>query len=966
MLARIPRCFLCALALCVAPALDAAAGKGVPDEDAYRIKLQALRPGDHAGLLKLGQWCEGRGQLQWARTCYRRAVELGPSPSFAEANFNLARTEIALGKPALALPRLRLNAAKHDDARARELLKKLEDDASRRQRELLAEADAAFEAGRYDKASQGYAEAIREYRDKQLAGPLVQEEEILPKAAACRAALDAARRAREGGPIEPAACSACRANKSPGFVACSACEGSSGRARCAACGGLGAKLCRECRGLTQRVEDAGLDALLGKLCATLETPELKTLELRRAAQGIEEHLREAGSRELFLLAHFKPAWESFPLPGGTTLPAPLPQRLDPAVSNWWLDTGDWRIRAAVLLGWACRYARLLARIDVFREVRTPLYAGPDAAKLLDGIPEPGLELCAFPESRVGRFVAFEAALATVDVQEHAVRASIAGAESAAIEVVCWQPALKPVFARLAVGPWRSRIGRLESLYPFDLAGRLAKTPPGMQVTWVGRLLRAPLADPATIIELWDFRPLYPARYAPFVAQLKTTVDIALRDVRLDELLSIAETILGLSIATDGVPGDAWLVLIAHESTAGRMFAEVADVLGATFYLRGDRLCLGAHAPRAEAEAMARVLAHVKRTDTSFLVAGKGAPRLAPGSQPEPPIEDPLAAYRRAAAVMEYGDAVMHLLAVRSRLKGAERNTAHAKEMAAAELGDLLTGRVAVSGFARGDDLASLRVRDPQGREQTRFVRVRERGEKGLMVETTFGGSFFLPATQIADEKKVASKDWRDMTAAHVKARADAAEKLKGRARAIELYSLAVLAKTGGCAAEGHALVEKLLASPDFPWVLESFFPEARDGGLALWKRLGITPRETDGDKGPPQDIARPAQGKGPAAPAAGKDLPRDPAELRAFAVAQLAAGKEHIRNYRRRTGDSAKEWKAALDSLRRAREAFRAHCERSPDDREAQRLREDADLLFESCIKDTPFIESSGGETATK
>lgn len=964
MLARILRCVLCALALCAAPALGAA-GKNVPDEDAYRIKLQALRPGDHAGLLRLGLWCEERDKLQWARTCYRRAVELGPSPSFADANFNLARMEIALGKPALALPRLRLNAAKHDDARARELLKKIEDDASRRQRELLAGADAAFAAGRYDEAKQGYAEAIREYRGKQLAGPLVQEEEILPRAAACQAALDAARRAREAGPIEPAACAACRANKSPGFVACAACEGSSGRVRCAACGGLGARFCGECRGLTQRIADPALDAFLGTLCAVLETPELKTLELRRAAQRVEERLREAGSRELFLLAHFKPAWESFPLPGGTALPAPLPPRLDAAVSKWWLDTGDWRIRAAVLLGWACRYARLLARIDVFREVRAPLYAGPDAAKLLDGIPAPAIELGAYPEGRTGSFVAFEAALAEIRPEEHAVRAAIAGAEPAAIQVVCWQPALKPVFARLAVGPWRSRIGRLESLYPFDLAERLAKTPPGWQVTWVGRLLRAPLAEPATILELWDFRPLYPARYAPFVAQLKTTVDIALRDVKLDELLSITETILGLSITTDGIPGDAWLVLIAHESTAGRMFAEVAKVLGATLYLRGDRLCLGAHAPRAEAEDMARVLAYIRRTDASFLVAGRGAPRLASGEREDkkPPIEDPLAAYRKAAAAMEYGDAVMHLLAARSRLKGAEKNAAHARDMAAAELGGLLTSQVAVSGFARGGDLAAVRVRDPQGRETSRYVRVRERAEKGLMVETTFGGAFFLPAAQIADEKKVSPQAWRDTTAAHIRARADAAEKLAGRARAVELYSLAVLAKTGGCTAEGHALVEKLLASPDFPYVLESFFPEAREKGIALWTQLGIAPREAGGDARP--EVARREQGKGQAAPAAGKDLPRDQAELRKLAVAQLAAGKEHIRSYRRRTGDAAREWKAALDSLRRAREAFAAYCGRNPDDREAQRLREDADLLFESCIKDTPFIESSGGETAT-
>jgi hypothetical protein len=949
--------------------LGAAAPKTVvPDEDMYRIKLQGIRAGDHAGLLKLGAWCEQRRQFQWARTCYRRVVELGPSPSFVDANYNLARMEIELGKPALALPRLRLNATKHDDARARELLKKLEDDTSRAQKKLLAEADAALEAGRYEEARQGYAEAIKEYQQKQLAGPLVQEEDILPKAAACRAALDAAFREREGlsRAAVPVACAACRANKTPGFTACTACEGAAGKKKCAACGGLGAKLCDTCLGMTQHIDDAGLDALLGKFRRALENPEVKTLDLRPAAQRLEAAILEASPRDLLFLARLTPAWESFPLPGGKSLAAPLPQKLDAELAKWWLDTTDWRTRAAVLLGWACRYARTLAAFEAFRARAKPLYTKPDPERLKAVPAEPALRLAAYPESRIGQFIALEATLAKLQAGEYVLEGTLAGTEPAALKVVCWQSALKPVFGRLAVGPWRSRVGHLETMYPFDTSRRFAKTPTDFQVLLCGRLLRMPQAEPATVLELWDFEPLYPAKYAPFVAQLSTTVDIALRDVKLEELLSIAETILGLTIATDGVPADTWLVLIAQGSTAGRMFAEVADVLGAALYLRDDRLCLGTRAPRADADAMRQVLSYIKRRDASFLVAGKGTPRAADTAAQGAPIDDPLAAYRESAAAMAYRDAVMHLMAVRSRLKGEEKNGAYAKEMAAAELGDLLTGQVPVSSFARGKDLARVRIRDRQGKEGTQFVRVLERGEKGIRVETSFGSSFFVPAAQIAGEEKVSPQAWRDMMAAHLKTRTGEAGALAGRAKAAELLSLAVLAKTGGFLAEGHAYVEQLLASPDFAWVLENLFPEDKEKGLASWALLGGAPRAAGK---PPKTVGRNEPRKGATAaatPPPGKELPRDPAALRAFAVAQLAAGKEHIRNYRRRAGDAGKEWKAAVDSLRLAREAFAAHLERDANDQEARRLLEDAALLFESCVKDTPFLESADEKGGAK
>ncbi len=949
------RHFLCLLLLSAA-AFGAAAGKGVPDDEAYRIKLQALRPGDHAGLLKLGAWCEGRSQLQWARTCYRRVVELGPSASFIDANYNLARMEIELGKPALALPRLRLNATKHDDARARELLQRLEDAASRTQKKLLADADAALEAGLYEDAKRRYAEAIKEYEEKRLAGPLVQEEEILPKAAACQAALDAAAREREGlgRLVPPTACGSCSANKTPGFTACSACEGSPGRTQCAACGGLGAKLCDKCLGMTQRLDDEGLAALLAKFRGVLERPELKTLDLRQAAQRIETPLLEASARDLLFLARLAPAWESFPMPDGKSLRVPLPARLDAAVTTWWLDTKDWRTRAAVLLGWACRYARVLTHMEALRDPGTPFTSKPDSEKTPA---EPALRLGAFPESRVGELVAFEATLAELKSGEHAVTASLAGAEPAAIEIVCWQRALKPVFAQLSVGPWRSRVSRLESMYPFDLATRLAKTPGQWQVLWFGRLLRRPLGTPATVLELWDFKPLYPAKYAPFVAQLTTTVDIALKDVQLQELLSITETILGLSITTEGLSGDAWLVLIAQGTTAGRMFAEVADVLGAKLYLRGDRLCLGANAPKAEAEAMAQVLAHIKHTDASFLVAGKGTPRAVSSSGDSAPIEDPLVAFRKSMAAMDYRSAVVHVLAARAQLKGAKKEESYAKEMAAAELGDLLTGQVPISGFANGKDLARMRIRDRQGKEKTQLVRVLERGEKSVRVQMPFGSSFSIPAAQIAGEDKVAPQAWCDLMATHVAARSLQKDKLAPRARAEELYSLAVLAKTAALTADGHKYIEELLASPDFPWVLESFFPEAKSAALATWSRLGVRSRKV----GEPERKEPPPKKDGErVAPPPGKEVPRDPAALRAFAVAHLQAGKGHMRDYRRRTGDAVKEWRAALESLKLAREAFQEHLKGHADDQEARRLLEDATLLFESCAKDTPLLDPTG------
>ena len=77
------------------------------DEEFFRFRLDRLRPSDHAGLLRLGIWCEEKNHPPWARTCYRRVVDLGETASYQDGCFRLARVELSLGKRALAFRRLR-------------------------------------------------------------------------------------------------------------------------------------------------------------------------------------------------------------------------------------------------------------------------------------------------------------------------------------------------------------------------------------------------------------------------------------------------------------------------------------------------------------------------------------------------------------------------------------------------------------------------------------------------------------------------------------------------------------------------------------------------------------------------------------------------------------------------------------------------------------------------------------------
>ncbi len=954
-------------AVAILLALHARAANVPTDAELYRFRLDRLQADDHAGLLNLGVWCEEKGHPQWGRTCYRKVVQLGPSDSYPAASYRLARIEIEMGKLAPAFRRLRELVARHGHRGAQKLLAQAEDDTVRKQKRLLEEADGKLRDHLYDTAKQLYASAYELLPDGRALGPLLAEEEILPRAAACQKALDDSFRERERIKEKPAPCETCATNPLRGFQPCPACGDTQPTGGCRSCRGRGWIFCPDCSGAAFSFRNPAVMSLLTGLAAKLSEPRMQRLDLRHAIREIELILLEAPAAQLISVARLKPPWAEVEVMWSAIPSVPLPRRgLKEATDRWRALSSVWQIKCAFLLSYAWEYARFLVRYDLFRDIPTPLVGKPELLKLITGDAEPILRAVAFPEKRVGTFVSFEGTLNSRKAFKKYTAGALADAAGLELRLVAWSPGAIDDFKHLSLGPWHRRIGRLPVLYPTSASRRLAGAPTGWRYRWVGRFLRNPVRRPANYVELWAFIPLFPAHLTPLREPLEQPIHIALTDATLKEIPQVADTLLGLKVSLRGVSPSRRIHLMAEGCTVGRMLSEVARALDVALYAEGQTLVLAPDGPQQAQRELAKLIAVTARGDDAFLVAGSLATNQGPSGGE---FAHPLAAYRTALADMSYGEAAQHLEDALLVERNPKNRVKIQKYLPLVKLGSILTGAVRISNFLEAEQLWKMRIRNAAGAEKAQILRILERKASGVLVQASYGARFSVPAAQLLAEEPIERAVWQGRLAALLKKRIARAKNDSGRQKASELFSAMILAKRIGLGREGHHILKNLIASQEFPWVLATFFPRRLKHGLTLWEKLGYTARrEPEPGEGAPEPEVAVSSERAPevenvkkrqpgeATPRSDEAIPTDLEELLAFGLRHLNAGKEHRRRSLPGSGDIQAEITTALRHFRLARTAFVAYIKQR-DELHVQEKLTEATVLLQGCVKDLPFFE---------
>ena len=217
--------------------------------------------------------------------CYRRVLELGKTPSYADAAFRLARLELKAGKTQRAIKRLRELVSAFGHKEASELLKVAEKKQEGKVFQLIAQGDRAYQSGLYTRAKERYEEALEALRSTE--GESEIENELLSKALKCQQALDSAFREREGlkaGASYPP-CPDCRSELFPGIVPCS--RNCGAKSRCPICKGWGITLCPNCYGLGVLLPQPSRRNIGEALKRTLFKPGMVRRTLREATNRIE-------------------------------------------------------------------------------------------------------------------------------------------------------------------------------------------------------------------------------------------------------------------------------------------------------------------------------------------------------------------------------------------------------------------------------------------------------------------------------------------------------------------------------------------------------------------------------------------------------------------------------------------------------------------------------------------------------
>jgi len=953
------------LIFCAGLKLSAAAGR-VSDEEIYTFKLQRLKRDDHNGFLELGKWAEEKGQIQWARQCYRKTIEVGHTTSYAPANFLLARIEISIGKSSRAFTRLREIISRYGHKEAEQLLARAENKILVRQKDLFNKAKESFQRHLYVDAREFFMKALELLPEKHTGGRLINEKTLLREMIKCTDSINHTFIQREGLDLLSVAkhCPGCDESPYPGFHICDICNGGPSKKRCRSCKTRGWKLCSTCSGTGKvlSTESKRLATLLKKISGLIDS-SLKN-SLKRNLTSIRPVLQNATQAQLILLSKLyleqksnQSFWKVIPT-------IPIPAYINEAEILWRNTGDDWIKKASFLISFTCRYAQFLADRDYFRGLKKLPSSKPDINELLNSSAQSALRAVAFSDQHSGKFLTFEGTLTKTDSYDSYFTMSLK--ETDQVKLYIWEKEGKRQFKHLRLSPWKKMVGYLDELYPFNSAKEFSSIKSSWKIRFVGRLLQNRFRKPRYIIEVWGIRALYPETQAEICEVMEKPIHIALRDVQLKELLSVIDTLSGLKVQLTGVSTDTRLNMIAEGCTTAKMFDKLSKILSLKIYSNKDQLILAPDGPPQAIEDMSDLLSYIKEKDKGLLVAGintenkkRQGPKISSKTEV---VDNPVQALKKSLNAMIYRDAILHSQVIIHQSKEEKQKTLAKKYLALSQIGHILTSSILTTNFVNHNKIYNLNIRDTKGEEKKSYYIILERKSEGIVVKAAYGTQFFLPGAQLISEESLQVEKWQQKTSERITQRLAETDDSENGKKASELFSAIVLAKTTGLTKQGNDLFKKLIRCREFPWIISTFFPEKEKQLLSLWKQLGFTfkPETGSGDtKAEPVIVAGVEEKKeqtGTNVSDPGEKLPEKLEELKAFGASHLATGKKHRRLSLPGSPEFKKHLKKAMHHFQLTRKAFSKYLQQKPDDVNIRKSFTKTTVLLEGCIKDLPFF----------
>ncbi len=955
--------------------------------DAPDVNLQ-----DSKALLDAGTRYEERGHSAWAELCYKQILKLGERPECGEAAFRLASMDLRRGRHEKAYARLREVAGKYGHAGARALLAKAENEATRRQRQLVNDADRAFGAGKHEEARKLYVEAYDLAPDRISAAAFVPRREIVPRIARCVDLIDDASFKEKIQPVERSISACKRCAQGGGFEKCAPCKGTgivetvirgiSGSVRirkdpCGRCSEVGWLFCNDCYGLESatgkgKLNEREMKALAGVVNKVRALPVLR-MRLDAALREVEKVL--LGVDEAAALTFFRAIKPRYSLSGDLksaigTVP-PEKDAIRQASPRWAAPADALRRRANFLLGYACDYARYIRQFDMLRAARKkdkPKLSEPPSASLhLPSEPVGPEILSAFPEQNMAAWRAVKGTLVkyTEDGDDFAKgRLHLAGDLPHNVSFCVWRPEAAKHLERLEKGtPWSARVEGLAKAYPFGVREKALQAPAGRRAIVVGRFLRDPLGYPRNWFEVWDLKVGLTPDQEKLLHALEEPVDVVFPALELRKLASFLKVWYGVAVDLDGVDRDAIVACEAVECPIGTLLGEVARCLGCGWYARKGVVVLARDAPSgaaADAEAVLAELASSARGNVKVVVkrmeASPGTSTGAPAAAEKLP--DNIAALReaisKALTEMRYGLAEKCCEGLLAKARDAEDHEKVRRLRNRLRLFQAMTESIPVSRLAGATDLSRIRIQNPAGGVHVETVRVLRRGADYLVIQPSYGGEAQVRSAWIRSEEPLGAVEWRAQKKAEMDALSAEAESATPRERVQKRFFLALAAKTNGFPELGTSFLEKAASENELEWLIATYFPARLEELRACWR--SATGREAPAVAAtapvPPPENLRPGTGLRVDEP-----LPVEASQLYPYAKKHLMEGRVFLSRALPGMEDAQKSRKIARDHFEAARTGLDKFLEGKPGDLDAIQLKREVTMMIQTCVKDLGFFD---------
>jgi len=976
---------------------------GAPADDAateFRRRLEKTDPKDTGALLELGDWCESSGKLRWAARCYGRVVQRGPGEEgYPDAAFRLAKIELRRKEFASGYTRLRELTSRFQHVRARELLRRQESAATRKQQTLVKSGDTSYKSRDYKKARKDYVAAFQLSPDDPGSTPFVPRDDLLRRLARTVDRIDDEHYEEVVKPIarQIVRCTACEG----GFNACDSCggEGSKTVTRtflrrrkevkiypCKKCNTAGYFFCPSCVGLEHttddyRITDKERQTLKDVLMKVRDRKVLKR-PLSSALATVERMILEVDqSATLNLFRGIEPRYTlSMPIRGRLRSTPATTAAVASAQPVWKSAGRDVRVKANFMLSYASEFAKFLEPFDVLHAKRsssTSFVAPPSIEKPPDIRLTPEL-LSAFPDRNSGKWVAVDGFFDGYEEKlgkEPAGRLTIRGEIDHNVNFFVWLPTAKGHIHFLGKSGWGASVSSLSRAYPFDVRTKIGSIPAGHRVRIVGRFLRNRLGHPRNWFEVWDvdvgFSPSQEAAYRA----LSERVEISLPSLAVEQIGSLLRW-FDVRVSVKGVRRGTTLRCRAEGCSVAELIDAMARELRSGWRYEGRHVVIERNA--ATSSDLVAVIEKLRRESGGTVKVGRGdggssgsvAPQITRRSRDLP--DDAVSLERMATAAtrdMDFAFASAALKKLESLPGGGNRKAEIRKERYRVGLFDALTSATPVSHLATSPDVTRVVLRSSKDGTFERSVHVLRRDASHVWVQPSYGGEARVRASLLVKETTLSAAQWRAAKRKELGDRREGIASVRPRSKAASLFSLALFAKTNRVENMGTAFLDEAIRLDEFEWVLETYFADDATRLLRFWKRasgrddpLGRVAKKPSGTKrsgvkarstGADDVIKLP-----PVAEISTKEsIPSSTKDLLAFALKHYSKGREHVRRSLPGSDGASRHRRRAMDHFGLASQGASKLVTVEPGNQAAKSLARDSRIMVQTCAKDMGFFD---------